>query len=193
MGLVLAMAGCGAGQIAQTAEEVPVVNGASGEAGPLAVRNAQLAFPATPDGVYRRGSDAPVLLAIVNSGQTDDRLVSATSPVSTVDIVGDNTMTARQSVYTAAVGGQASRPSSPPSTSGLPTSTPSTSRSVAIAPPTGTLSIALRNLTQDIAPGQTARVTLLFQNAGEVALDLPIASPAKASHAMPTPTSSASR
>jgi copper(I)-binding protein len=188
------MAGCGSGQVAQTAQEVPVVNGASGEAGPIAVRNAQLAFPPTPDGVYRQGSSAPVLLAIVNSGDKDDRLVSGTSPIGTVDISGNTTVPARYSVYTAGVGGQASHPSSPPSPSAVPTSTPpSTSQSPAIAPPTGSLSIVLRSLKQDIAPGQTAQVTLLFQNAGEVTLTLPIATPADAGQSVTAPTSAASR
>jgi copper(I)-binding protein len=51
----------------------------------------------------------------------------------------------------------------------------------------------LRNLTQDIAPGQTARVTLLFQNAGEVTLALPIATPADTGQSVTAPTSAASR
>src|ERR1041384_4266852 len=67
VGIALALAGCSAGQISQTAGMEPAVNGSNGNAGAIAVRDIQLAYPA--DGGYARGADAVVLGSIVNSGR----------------------------------------------------------------------------------------------------------------------------
>jgi hypothetical protein len=79
LGLALLTA-CGAGQITQTDTQSSAVNGDSGMAGPLAVRNAQLAFPANTQGIYEPGSSARVIVTIVNTGLTADTLTKITSP-----------------------------------------------------------------------------------------------------------------
>ncbi|MGH3621853.1 MAG: hypothetical protein ACRDQ5_08695 [Sciscionella sp.] len=80
LGTALALVGCGAGQITQTDTQVGSVNGANGNAGRIAVRNAQLAFPDNPDGYYRRGERVPLEVYIANSGQTTDTLTAVRSP-----------------------------------------------------------------------------------------------------------------
>ncbi|MQA11398.1 MAG: copper chaperone PCu(A)C [Pseudonocardiaceae bacterium] len=80
-GLALVLTGCGAGQITQTGEQQAAVNGAHGNAGPIAVRNAELAFPSDPNGIYRKGDSAPVLVMISNTGNRDDALVAVRSPL----------------------------------------------------------------------------------------------------------------
>lgn len=79
LGLGLTVAGCGAGQVTQTDTQVAAVNGASGQVGAIAVRDAQLAFPDSSDKYYRSGSDAPMIVTIVNNGTTPDQVVSVTS------------------------------------------------------------------------------------------------------------------
>jgi copper(I)-binding protein len=82
-------------------------------------------------------------------------------------------------------------PPAPTTTPGQPTVTPaspttptspasSTSPSTPTSTPElaqGELLILLVDLTGDIRPGRTVRVVLVFENAGEVALDVPIAAP----------------
>ncbi|HET9118109.1 MAG TPA: hypothetical protein VFN75_08575, partial [Pseudonocardiaceae bacterium] len=48
---VLALVGCGAGQITQTDSQVAAVNGAYGNAGStIALRNVLIPYPSNPDG-----------------------------------------------------------------------------------------------------------------------------------------------
>ena len=67
-GLGLVAVGCSAGQVTQTDTQVAAVDGASGNAGPIAVRNVMLAFP--PDGNrYHEGDDVPLTFVIANTGR----------------------------------------------------------------------------------------------------------------------------
>jgi len=81
----VAITGCGAGQITQTARQVAAVEGANATAGPIAVRNAMIEFdePAHGAVVYPAGGNAPLQMVIANSGAQVDRLVAASSPVAT--------------------------------------------------------------------------------------------------------------
>lgn len=89
IGLAAVLAGCGAGQITQTDTQLSGVNGASATVGSMAIRNAQLAYPADPQGVYQPGSSARLVVTIVNTGLTSDTLVKVTSPgVSSITIDG---------------------------------------------------------------------------------------------------------
>ncbi|MCE7009184.1 hypothetical protein LWC34_41180 [Kibdelosporangium philippinense] len=133
VGIALALAGCGAGQISQTAGMEPAVNGGEGDVGPIAVRDIQLAYP--PHGVYEPGSAAVVLGTLVNSGQTDDALVSITTPAGQVTITGDKNLPAGRSlIFETPVGGvptstSSSSSSSVPATTGSQTSGSQTSGS----------------------------------------------------------------
>ncbi|HEY3747845.1 MAG TPA: hypothetical protein VGL80_01500 [Pseudonocardiaceae bacterium] len=89
IGLAAVLAGCGSGQITQTDTQLSGVNGASATVGSMAIRNAQLAYPADPQGVYQPGSSARLVVTIVNTGLTSDTLVKVTSPgVSSITIDG---------------------------------------------------------------------------------------------------------
>ena len=79
-GLGLAAAGCSAGQITQTDTQVAVVDGASGDVGAIAVRNAQFAFPVSGH-EYKAGDEAAVVVTIVNNATTADKLLSVSSDV----------------------------------------------------------------------------------------------------------------
>jgi copper(I)-binding protein len=84
VGLAVVLTGCGAGQITQTSSQLASVNGASGNAGPIAIRNAQLAFPTdNKQGVLAPGSSTTLIVTIVNTGLTADTLVKVDSPAVT--------------------------------------------------------------------------------------------------------------
>lgn len=89
IGLAAVLAGCGSGQITQTDTQLSGVNGASATVGSMAIRNAQLAYPPDQQGVYPPGSNARLIVTIVNTGLTSDTLVKVTSPgVSSITIDG---------------------------------------------------------------------------------------------------------
>ena len=63
----LALAGCGAGQIAQTDSQVAAVDGAFGNVGnSIALRDVLMPYPPNPTGTYPAGSTVPVVATIVN-------------------------------------------------------------------------------------------------------------------------------
>ncbi|MBJ7337588.1 hypothetical protein [Mycolicibacterium sp.] len=89
----LALSGCSAGQISQTANQQPAVNGTLTWVGDpatgIALRNLHLRAAQTTDYV-RPGGGAELLFVAVNeSAEKDDRLVSITSPIGTVSLSGD--------------------------------------------------------------------------------------------------------
>ncbi|MFI9012202.1 hypothetical protein ACIGNX_33670 [Actinosynnema sp. NPDC053489] len=224
-GLGLAAAGCGAGQVTQTDTQVAAVNGANGQVGDVAVRDAQFLFPVA-HGFYEEGEDAPIVVAIANNGGQVDRLTGVTSESSApAEISGDAVLepssvilsgsdqddaTASATTTTKASSSASSQSNSSQSnssasqtttttpttaTSGSPAATttgsvtPTSGGGTSIsAPPTtgtklpssvdptepGSVKIVLKGLKKALRPGETIRVTFLFEKAGEVTLDLPI-------------------
>ena len=88
VGALLGIVGCSAGQVAQTADMEPAVNGNTGQVGNIMLRDVQVAFPENGEH-YGAGEDAPLLLTIVNVGGEDDRLTEVTSPAGEVEIIGN--------------------------------------------------------------------------------------------------------
>lgn len=196
VGVAVALAGCGAGQITQTDTQKPAVNGTGGSVGALSISNAALAFPEGADHYYPAGSDAPLLLSIANRGAKDDRLVSVESPAAAnVSITGDKKIIARHALQVLAEPAAAdttsptSAPSgahSQPGTSATPSVSPTAdSDSSTDSGEIGTARIVLRDLVRDLRPGQTIQVTLTFAEAGRITLRVPIASPSYARTAEP--------
>ena len=201
----LALAGCGAGQVAQTALSKPTVDGQMAQLGPLAIRDAALEYPA--GGVYERGSDARLRMVIVNSGIRPDALVSASSPVATdvtISEGGSAGATGSATPESTASGSETASPGATPTDTGSGTATPSPSASgspttspeatptaAATAenariqiPPNNYVSfredgprVMLTGLTQQLRPGQNLRVTLTFANAGSVTMTIAVGTP----------------
>lgn len=76
---VLGVTGCSAGQVTQTDSVQPAVNGNTGQIGDISLRDVRVAYP--EDGSYEAGDEVPLLLTIVNDGDTATALES----VSVVD------------------------------------------------------------------------------------------------------------
>ena len=121
----LALSACGAGQLAQTAQQQSAIAGVNGEAagGVVALRNALIPFNG-PQG-YQQGGTAPIALSIFNNGLNAVKLVDVSAP-DAADVV--------------LVGGPAvatpvpSPRSSAPATSGSPAASASGSPSAAPSP-----------------------------------------------------------
>ncbi|MFD4676823.1 hypothetical protein ACFWNN_44385 [Lentzea sp. NPDC058450] len=228
-GLGLVAVGCSAGQVTQTDTQVAAVDGASGNAGPIAVRNVMLAFP--PDGNrYHEGEDAPLTFVIANTGSAADKLLSIKSEgaESEAEVVGTKEIPAQYALraeydaskapvkpstsasssvvptsgapssnvtpssgapssnVTPSSGAQSSvagtpssgNPSSVASSSGRPSGSAAASSSAApVDPDLEVLEIrcTLKKLNRDVVAAQTVKVTFLFEKAGSLTLEVPVA------------------
>lgn len=204
---LLGAVGCGAGQVAQTSEMEPAVNGNMAEVGKLLLRDVVVAFPEDGE-AYKAGDDAPLLLTIANTGTEDDELVGVTSPAGKVEIIGEARIPAQHALQvvpptenpaassssSSSKSSESSAPSESSVTSGTtqtseepPSSAPS-SPSVTVTTTTeetapdvvGTISLVITGLTGDLPFGKTVPVTFEFRDAGSVTVSLPIGSPATA-------------
>lgn len=158
--LTPALAGCGTGQVTQTANQLSAVDGAQGDAGPIAARNVMIAYPDDGRRSYPRGTDAVLVMTIANTGDSEDELTSASSPsAELVKIDPPRPLAlAPQSTLRAVAA-------------------PASGSSVGIALARGQVRMVLTNLAEDVRPGRTVRLTLLFRQAGELTLDVPVGPP----------------
>lgn len=102
----VALSGCSAGQISQTATQEPAVNGVNATAGAVVLRNVHLRAAQTTDYV-EPGSDVELLFVAANeSPDRPDKLVSITSDVGTVSLTGDGTVPAGGVLIVGAPDGQ---------------------------------------------------------------------------------------
>lgn len=155
--LGLALTGCGAGAITQTASQASAVDGSSGQADSILIRDASIAFVSNgaSGAVYQSGQAAPLNMTMVNTGDTTDRLVSVSSPVATSgQIVGDATLPAGSSIQVSNNAG-------------------GNSQALALR----TIAIKLVGLTQPIRAGLTYPVVFRFGRAGELTVQLPVGYP----------------
>ncbi|GAB3580106.1 hypothetical protein GCM10027445_49830 [Amycolatopsis endophytica] len=184
-GAALALAGCGAGQITQTATMLPAVNGAMAQVGKLNLRDAGLVNRNDCQQAYASGSNAPLALVIANDGVSDDQLVSVSSPsaaTATIDgqqnIVAGSTLVIGPANTSESI--EQSSSSAPTSTSGSATSSPTSS---AAAGPTGDAaqvgfgSVVLQGIKSVVWPGQNVPVTFTFRDAGPVTVQMPVHAP----------------
>ncbi len=155
--LMLSVA-CGAGQRAQTADQITGTGGAYGQTGDISVLDAQFVFdgPIAGDEVYRPGADAPLQLTIVNAGAADDRFVGVSSPVAaSARITGDPRIPGGQALTAGYV---------------EPVASVETRNARAIE-------ITLVGLTEPVRAGLTYPVTFTFEDAGSLTLSLPVENP----------------
>lgn len=179
----MAVTGCGAGFDPYTSPSMkprdavnhPAVGGTS----PIAIRHAFVLGPAPDEPAYPKDGDAAVYLTLVNQTSRTDRLVSASSPAAEdVAIANDSGAT----------------------TLDLPPTDPTVTGGDAVQvgqPPYSTNTITLTSLDEETTNGAVVPVTLSFQRAGDITLELPVnprtayrssLSPAPASSPAETPT-----
>jgi copper(I)-binding protein len=89
LAVVVTLAGCSAGQVAQTAMQQPAINGTGAAVGNIELRNVHLRAAQSSDYV-RPGDPVELLFVAANDSAAEgDRLVSITSDVGSVALVGD--------------------------------------------------------------------------------------------------------
>jgi copper(I)-binding protein len=212
IGAALVLAGCGAGQITQTATQQAAVNGTHAQVKNIVLRDAAVQYPTAGPG-YPVGATPALTLTIVNLDPRDDSLVSVTSEDGAqATLGGSKTVVAGHSLVIGpddAVEStnevQTTPPSAPGSSSTAPSSTGTSSTATGsetnspghltasstsevpssgpAATPTapekiGQATVKLAALKKPLWPGQTIKVTFVFQNAGPVTVELPVAAPA---------------
>lgn len=160
MGVLLlspvALSACSAGQVTQTAEQERDKVGAMAQVGDITLRAATLAYP--DGGLYERGDDADLELAIVNSGQEADTLVGISGEgFGDVEIDDD----------TSGASASASDEIEIPSDS-------------TVFVDSDDLTVTLADLDEDLTTGQYLDLLLTFEDAGEVELTVTVATPDEA-------------
>ena len=155
---LLAVSGCGTGQMSQTAAQISAVNGVSAEQGAVLIRDARIAYPAKPVGgtLYGPGADAPVEVSLINTAIAADRLVRVSSPISpNVTITGNPAMPQNVTLMAKveAEGG--------------------------VSPGSQPLGLQLTKLTAPIRTGLTVPLTFTFAKAGSVTVAVPVSAPAE--------------
>lgn len=149
----VALSGCGAGQISQTATQEPAVNGTSANIGNISLRNIHLRAVQSSDYV-QPGSEVELIFVAANdSPEEDDKLVSITSDVGTVTLTGDATVPASGVLVVGVPDGQ---------------TTPLESVEAAEAVE------ATVNLSKPITNGITYNFTFDFERSGEGTVPVPI-------------------
>ena len=135
--------------------DAPQGSGATGRAGGIVVSNALFAFSGPVDSpvAYRTGESAPVVASVINTGDTEDRLVSVSSPIAgDAQIIGDTTLPRGHVI---AIGSQ-----------------PGTA-----LPDTTSAQVVLTSLRQELRPGMAYPVVFTFARAGDLRMQVPIATP----------------
>ncbi|MCF6745399.1 copper chaperone PCu(A)C [Blastococcus sp. KM273128] len=165
----LALSACSAGQVTQTVEQQRDKVGAMAEVGDIALR--QIAVVAPEDGEYPAGEDAPLRLAIVNTGTEDDTLTGVSGEgFADVEIEA----------------GEAGSSSEQPTGTGFGSTedSPATAGAGELVIPAGSTvflgedsdsAITLTGLDEALTTGRVLELTFTFENAGEVTTVVPVA------------------
>ncbi|MGW4089907.1 hypothetical protein [Nocardia sp. NPDC004750] len=197
-GAAIALSGCGAGQIAQTAEQVAAVNGNHADVGRIALRNVHIVYPSEGSTAYNnaKGGKALIALSIINNSESvPDELTSITTDLGTVKITpasGKSVVEIPPQQTVVAASQPVKREAAPTTTSAAPTTsaaaptsaprsaTPTTtagshgSPAAAEDPEANPILIEITGLTKDIVPGLTYNVSFNFKQNGTVQVQVPV-------------------
>lgn len=153
---------CGAGQVSQTTNQLPAVNGAMATVGAMQLRDVQIMYPVTdankPDEeVFGNGGPFELSFVISNIDPVvNDRLVSITPEKGSVTIVGKTEIKAGEAL-------RAGKPAGLLIPSGAP--------SVIDEP---RIDATLTDAGKTVASGLTTKLTFKFEKAGEVTVNTPV-------------------
>jgi copper(I)-binding protein len=200
------VAACGAGMHPQTALPSQLTEGVNAEAGEVNVRNLFVLGPQPGQRLLAHG-DAPVYMAIVNTGSTPDRLVAVDAPglagaaqlaTGAINLPPTALVTTNQPVTSTVT------PKPSPSATGSPIPSPGSTRKRAPAPRTPQSvqitepsTLMLKDLSKDLSGGENVRLVFHFERAGTLSVNVPVQtmqgsyttySPAPTTTPTPTPT-----
>jgi copper(I)-binding protein len=149
----VALSGCGAGQLAQTTNQEPAINGNSVNVNKVAVRDIRIQAVQTGDAIPPGRNVDLVAVAVNQSPDTPDRLLSITTDIGTVTLSGDGRLPAGGVLFLGTPDGQQVAPG--------PTDSNNTIR-------------ATVNLTKPISNGLNYNFTFTFEKAGQASMQVPI-------------------
>ncbi|MGY1710154.1 hypothetical protein ACI8AC_11660 [Geodermatophilus sp. SYSU D00758] len=202
----VALTACSAGQVTQTATQDRDKVGPSEQVGDILLRQVLLEYP--EEGAYEEGEDASLVMAIVNTGQAEDTLLSIegegfdeavlTAEPTPVPPAPDSP--APDGTTTPSPGATATTsPEGTATTSPENTATPGTPTTTAPATGTGSAgveipipgnstvflgpddtAVELVGLSEPLTPGQGIELTLTFAEAGEVTVTARVNTPGEA-------------
>lgn len=150
---MVALSGCGTGQIAQTAAQEPAINGNRVTINNVALRDIRIQAAQSGDFLQPGKTVDLVLVAVNDSPDVNDRLTGITSDIGTVTVSGDAKLPAGKTLFIGTPEGQGVAPG------------PSEGNSAAKA---------TVNLTKPISNGLTYKFTFKFEKAGEASVEVPI-------------------
>jgi copper(I)-binding protein len=153
----LALAGCSAGQLSQTASQESAVDGNAAVINNVALRNVRIQAQQYTD-FLQPGTTVDLVLVVVNqSPDVADKLVGVTTDIGTVTVTGDPTLPAGGTLF---VG------------------TPNGLNNKAAAAVEAADSVkATVELSKQITNGPNYNFTFKFEKAGSVSLQVPISAP----------------
>jgi copper(I)-binding protein len=151
--VAVALTGCSSGQVSQTATQEPAINGTSGYAGEITLRNIHLRADQTSDYIQPGRDVALILTAANNSPDIDDKLLSITSDVGSVTVTGDTALPATDVLVI-----------------GTPDGQPTPLENIEVADSAE----ATVELTKPITNGLTYDFTFTFEKAGETTVNVPV-------------------
>lgn len=160
-----AVAGCGTGQLSQTADQASAVNGASANVGDLALRDVRIQAVQSGDAL-EPGNTVDLVFVATNQSQRDgDELTAISSDVGKVSVTGTKTLPAGGALIVTA-------PVAPDLASA--TSTPKVEHGTAHGTESTAPTAATVTLDKSITNGVTYNFTFDFKRAGQVKLAVPI-------------------
>jgi len=156
VGAALSLSACGAGQIAQTATQVAAINGNGADQANIQLRNVHVLFPTSSEFRLEEGGRAELVFTAINTSATEaDRLVSIETE-DAADVVLEGAPASGVEIAP-----QASV------TGGVPAGQ-------ITDPESDELTVILEDLSDQVRPGLTVPATFVFENAGEVRVDVPV-------------------
>ncbi|MFI6870601.1 hypothetical protein [Nocardia sp. NPDC050406] len=187
-GAALALTGCSAGQISQTASQVAAVNGNSADVGKIALRDVRILLPQSEEYNNAKGGKALLAFSAINSGEYQgDTLVSIEAPeLGTVKIDGkaeikpQAILVADQPKSEAA--GHDEHGAQPADEHGTTTTTTTTAAPAPASnpedqvadPAANPLKIEITGLQKDVTAGLTYPVRFNFKESGTVLVNVPV-------------------
>lgn len=171
-GAALALSGCSAGQISQTANQAPAINGNRADVEDISLRNVHIVFPSEGYTNVAGGKALLALSIINNSGETPDELTSITTDLGKVTITppaGEkNVQIGPQEIITSGPAGSTT-PAGDHGGAATPAEQGSAGQDAAAS-----AKFEITGLTQDISPGLTYTVSFNFKENGTVQVQVPV-------------------
>ena len=156
----VALAGCSAGQLSQTASQESAVDGNSAVINNVALRNVRIQAQQNSD-FLRPGATVDLVLVVVNqSPDVTDKLVGISTDIGKVTVTGDPTLPAGGTLFV-----------------GTPNGLNKKAADSAAAVEAANFVKATVALSQQITNGPNYNFTFDFEKAGSVSLAVPISAP----------------